>query len=116
MRENGKRAPRRVVITGIGAVTPIGVGVNDFWSALLAGKSGIRHITSFDASNLPSQVAGEVHSFNVREFVRHGRKPPIARFSAFAVAAARHAFEHAKPYRNGGPIGGCIGSSLPRNA
>src|SRR5438874_12485239 len=116
MRESGQRAPRRVVITGIGAVTPIGVGVNDFWSALLAGKSGIRHITSFDASNLPSQVAGEVHSFNVREFVRHGRKPPIARFSAFAVAAARLAFDHAKLSRNGARVGVCIGSSVQGNA
>src|SRR6266550_5264336 len=116
MRENGKRAPRRVVITGIGAVTPIGMGANDFWSALLAGKSGIRHITSFDASNLPSQVAGEVDNFHVREFVRNGRKPPIARFSAFAVAAARLAVDHAKLSPNGGRIGICIGSSVQGNA
>src|SRR6266852_3572775 len=116
MRENGKRAPRRVVITGMGAVTPIGMGVNDFWSALLAGKSGIRHITTFDASNLPSQVAGEVHNFHVREFVRHGRRPPIARFSAFAVAAARLAVDHAKLSRNAGPVGVCIGSSVQGNA
>ena len=116
MREIGQRAPRRVVITGIGAVTPIGVGVNDFWSALLAGKSGIRHITSFDASNLPSQVAGEVHNFHAREFVRHGRRPPIARFSAFAVASARLAVDHAKLSRNGGPVGVCIGSSVQGNA
>jgi len=116
MRENGKRTPRRVVITGIGAVTPIGMGANDFWSALLAGKSGIRHITSFDASNLPSQVAGEVHNFHVREFIRQGRRPPIARFSAFAVAAARLAVDHAKLPRNGGQVGVCIGSSVQGNA
>src|SRR5947209_19604691 len=107
MRENGKRAPRRVVITGIGAVTPIGMGANDFWSALLAGKSGIRHVTSFDASNLPSQVAGEVHNFHVREFIWHGRRPPIARFSAFAVPAARLAVDHAKLPRDDGPVVAC---------
>jgi len=116
MRDNGKRTPRRVVITGIGAVTPIGMGANDFWSALLAGKSGIRRITSFDASNLPSQVAGEVHDFHVRDFIRQGRRPPIARFSAFAVAAARLAVDHAKLSRNGGPVGVCIGSSVQGNA
>src|SRR2546422_8111208 len=116
MRDNGKRTPRRVVITGIGAVTPIGMGASDFWSALLAGKSGIRRITSFDASNLPSQVAGEVHNFHVRDFIRQGRRPPIARFSAFAVAAASPAVDHAKLSRNGGPVGVCIGSSVQGNA
>ena len=116
MRQNGKPLSRRVVITGMGAVTPIGLGATDFWAALLAGKSGIRDITSFDASRLPSRVAGEVPDFNVREFIRAGRKPPIARFSAFAVAAARLAVDHAKLSRNGGSIGVCIGSSVQGNA
>src|SRR5437867_13402978 len=116
MRDNGKRTPRRVVITGIGAVTPIGMGANDFWSALLAGKSGIRRITSFDASNLPSQVAGEVHNFHVRDFIRRGRKPPIARLSAFAIAAARLAVDHAKLPRNGDAIGVRIRSSVQGTA
>jgi len=113
---NGKRVNRRVVVTGMGAVTPIGMGLNDFWTALLAAKSGIRHITSFDASKLPSQVAGEVHNFHVRDFIRRGRKPPIARFSAFAIAAARLAVDHAKLPRNGDAIGVCIGSSVQGNA
>src|SRR5262249_60235916 len=112
MRQNGKVSPRRVVITGMGAVTPIGLGVTDFWAALLAGKSGIRDITAFDASRLPSRVAGEVQNFEVREFVRQGRKPPTARFSAFAVAAARLAVDHARLSRNGTSVGVCIGSSV----
>src|SRR5262249_1174196 len=116
MRQNGKAVPRRVVITGMGAVTPIGVGITEFWAALLAGKSGIRHITAFDASRLPSRVAGEVQNFDVREFIRNGRKPPIARFSAFAVAAARLAVDHSKLARNGASIGVCIGSSVQGNA
>jgi 3-oxoacyl-[acyl-carrier-protein] synthase II len=116
MRQNGKTAPRRVVITGMGAVTPIGLGVTDFWEALLGGKSGIRSITAFDASRLPSRVAGEVQNFEVREFIRQGRKPPVARFSAFAVAAARLAVDHAKISRNGTSVGVCIGSSVQGNA
>src|SRR5262249_30502059 len=116
MRQNGKPHSRRVVITGMGAVTPIGLGRTEFWAALLAGKSGIRDVMSFDASQLPSRVAGEVLNFDVREFIRAGRKPPIARFSAFAVAAARLAVEHAKLSPNGGSIGVCIGSSVQGNA
>ncbi len=116
MRENGKRAPRHVVVTGIGAVTPIGIGAEPFWAALLAGKSGIRRITSFDASKLPSRVAGEVHDFRIREFIRAGRRAPIARFSAFAVGAARLAVDHAKLSQNGGPVAVCVGSSVQGNA
>src|SRR5438477_11202457 len=116
MRQNGSRPQRRIVITGMGAVTPIGLGVPEFWTALLDGKSGIREITSFDASKLPSRVAGEVRNFHVREFIRQGRKPPLARFSAFAVAAARLAVNHAKLSPNGGRIGICIGSSVQGNA
>jgi len=116
MRHNGRTIPRRVVITGMGAVTPIGLGVAEFWAALLAGKSGIRNITAFDASRLPSRVAGEVQNFDVRDFIRQGRKPPIARFSAFAIAAARLAVEHAKLSRNGTSVGVCVGSSVQGNA
>jgi 3-oxoacyl-[acyl-carrier-protein] synthase II len=116
MRQNGTTVPRRVVITGLGAVTPIGLGVTDFWAALLAGKSGIRNITAFDASRLPSRVAGDVQHFEIREFIRHGRRPPTARFSAFAVAAARLAVDHAKLWRNGTSVGVCIGSSVQGNA
>src|SRR5689334_3223465 len=116
MLQSGKRAGRRIVITGIGAVTPIGIGASNFWAALVAGQSGIRHITSFDAAKLPSQVAGEIHDFSVRDFIRPGRRPPTARFSAFAVAAARLAFDHAKLARNGGSVGVCVGSSVQGNA
>jgi 3-oxoacyl-[acyl-carrier-protein] synthase II len=116
MRQNGTTAPRRVVITGLGAVTPIGHGVTDFWTALLSGKSGIRSITSFDASRLPSRVAGEIQNFDIRDFIRQGRRPPTARFSAFAVAAARLAVDHAKLSPNGTSVGVCIGSSVQGNA
>ena len=55
-----KQPQRRVVVTGMGVVTPLGIGVDETWQALCAGKSGIRRITRFDASAYPSQVAGEV--------------------------------------------------------
>ena len=54
---------RRVVITGLGLVTPLGIGVEETWSALVAGKSGIARITKFDASEMATQIAGEVKGF-----------------------------------------------------
>ena len=55
---------RRVVVTGMGLVTPLGIGVQTTWDALLQGTSGIRRITSFDASAYPCQIAGEVQDFD----------------------------------------------------
>ena len=57
----------RVVITGIGAITPIGIGKENFWNALLAGKSGINQITRFDATGYTTQIAGEVRDFDPTE-------------------------------------------------
>lgn len=88
---------RRVVITGMGAVTPVGIGVDAFWEALLAGKSGIGPITEFDASEFPVKIAGEVKDFDPeayvgdRKTVRH-----MDRNVQFAVAAAKMAVEDAK--------------------
>ena len=55
-----QRVERRVVVTGLGLLTPIGIGVEQVWNAALAGKSGIGPITRFDAKDLPSRIAGEV--------------------------------------------------------
>src|SRR5947208_7440951 len=84
---------RQPVITGLGIVSPIGVGVETFWAAAKAGKSGIRTPTLFDSSKLPRecQMAGEVLDFNPRDWM----PPPIAkvtgRFSQFAIAAGKMA-------------------------
>ncbi|MEE8605536.1 MAG: beta-ketoacyl synthase N-terminal-like domain-containing protein, partial [Candidatus Aminicenantaceae bacterium] len=59
----------RVVITGLGAVTPIGIGVEDFWKSLIAGQNGIKRITRFDPSDFRSQMAGEVKNFNPEEWI-----------------------------------------------
>jgi len=84
---------RRVVITGLGMVSPLGVGVNENWENACAGKSGIGNITKFDASDFASKVAGEVKGFNAEDFLD---KQMVRRFDVFihfAMAAARMAME-----------------------
>ena len=88
---------RRVVIPGIGVVSPVGIGVEEFWNNLLAGKSGIGPITQFDASEFPVKIAGEVKNFDAVKYV--GDKKTVRhmdRNAQFAVAAARMAAEDAK--------------------
>ena len=85
----------RVVITGMGAVTPLGIGVEAFWSGLTAGKSGIRTIQHFDASDLDVRIAGEVPDFVPKDFIDFKAARRMDRFSQFGVAAARQAIENA---------------------
>jgi 3-oxoacyl-[acyl-carrier-protein] synthase II len=82
---------RRVVITGLGALTPIGNTVSDFWQSLIAGKSGVGPITMFDASNSPVKIAAEVKGFDPEEYIDPKAARRMARFSQFAVATARQA-------------------------
>ncbi|MCI5567013.1 MAG: beta-ketoacyl-ACP synthase II [Veillonellaceae bacterium] len=86
---------RRVVITGMGAVTPIGIGKDEFWKNLIAGKSGIRKITRFDASEYNSQIAGEVDGFDPADYMDAKESKRMDRYSQFAVAAAKMAIEDA---------------------
>ena len=83
------------VITGIGAVTPLGLDVPESWRRLLAGESGVRQITAFDASALPVRIAAEVPGFDGEQVMGTKRYRRSARFSQFAVAAAREAFADA---------------------
>ena len=85
----------KVVVTGMGAITPLGLNVEDTWQALIEGRSGIGRITQFDASAYPTQIAGEVKGFDPGEYmdVREARR--MARFSQFAVAGAKMALEDA---------------------
>jgi 3-oxoacyl-[acyl-carrier-protein] synthase II len=87
------KASRRVVITGLGVVSPIGIGKDAFWQNLIAGKSGIDYITAFDPSPYTCQVAGEVKDFNPTEFMHERRTRHRGRFSQFAVAAAKLALQ-----------------------
>jgi len=82
---------RRVVVTGIGAVTPLGIGVEESWEALCQGKSGIGGITRFDASSFRTKVAGEVKGFNPTDFIERKQVKRGDRFIHFALAATRMA-------------------------
>ena len=84
---------RRVVITGLGAVTPIGVGVDAFWHNLLAGVSGVGPITRFDAGDYPIQIAAEVKDFNSSDFFERKKARHLARITQYGVAAAMMALE-----------------------
>jgi len=79
---------RRVVITGLGVVSPLGIGVESNWEALTKGVSGIGPITHFDASDLPTQIAGEVKDFNASDFIDKKDQRKMDLFIQYAVAAA----------------------------
>ncbi len=105
---------RRAVITGLGIITPIGIGKEAFWNALKKGKSGIVKITRFDVSTYSTQIAGEVHDFDPTDFMSPKSSRRIDRFAQFAVAATRMALEDAALdiHNNNNKIGISIGSSL----
>ncbi len=86
---------REVVVTGLGFVTPLGIGIEENWDALMAGRSGIGAITRFDASSFPSQIAGEVRDFKASDFMRQRQVPRTDLFTQYTVAAARMALEDA---------------------
>jgi 3-oxoacyl-[acyl-carrier-protein] synthase II len=86
---------RRVVITGIGAITPIGTGAEDLWSGVLANRSAVRAIDRFDASAFPSRIAAQIDGFDPAAHLDARRARRLDRFSALSVAAARMAVEDA---------------------
>ncbi len=87
---------RRVVLTGVGLVTPLGIGVEETWQALCAGKSGIGEITRFDATPHNTKIAGEVKDFNAQDFLPKKEARRVDFFIAYAIAATRMALEDAK--------------------
>ena len=84
---------RRVVITGLGLVTPLGIGVDETWTALCKGQSGISEITRFDASGFDTKIAGEVKNFHPKDFLSKKEAKRTQLFIAYAVAASRMALE-----------------------
>ncbi|MBF0453530.1 MAG: beta-ketoacyl-ACP synthase II [Magnetococcales bacterium] len=86
---------RRVVITGLGLVTPLGVGTESTWSGIKSGKSGIGPITLFDATEYASQIAGECRDFKVEDWIPKKEQKKMDRFMQFGVVAARLAWEEA---------------------
>lgn len=106
---------RRVVVTGLGIVSPLGLDVATNWSALMAGQSGITRITRFDASGFASQIAGEVKGFDVTQYIsaKDARRMDI--FMHYGIAAALQAFRDSGlevTEQNAEMIGCCIGSGI----
>ena len=84
---------RRVVITGLGAVTPVGLTAAESWEAVKAGKCGIAPITLYDASNMKAKLAGEVKGFDPANYMEKREARKVDRFAQFALAAAQEAVE-----------------------
>jgi 3-oxoacyl-[acyl-carrier-protein] synthase II len=89
------RLVTRVVVTGVGAITPLGIGADAFWSGLVSGRSGIRTIQNFDPSGLDVTIAGEVPDFRAKDFMDFKAARRMDRFAQFGVAATREAIAHA---------------------
>lgn len=87
---------RRVVITGVGMITPVGNDVNTSWNAAVEGKSGIDYITAFDTTNFTTKIAGEVKGINFENYIDKKEMRRMDRFTHFAVASAKMAMEDSK--------------------
>jgi 3-oxoacyl-[acyl-carrier-protein] synthase II len=87
---------RRVVVTGIGLISPVGIGIEENWSNLIAGKSGIGPITRFDPSAFATHIAGEVKNFHPEDFISKKELRKMDPFLQFALGAAHYAMEDAK--------------------
>ncbi|MER3418539.1 MAG: beta-ketoacyl-[acyl-carrier-protein] synthase II, partial [Chloroflexota bacterium] len=96
-RQPGERRPseRRVVVTGMGAVTALGQGVRPTWEGLVAGRSGVRRIASFDPSRLTSQIAAEVLDFDPSAVLERKEMRRMDRYIQFGLVAAREALDQA---------------------
>jgi 3-oxoacyl-[acyl-carrier-protein] synthase II len=104
---------RKVVVTGIGPVTPVGTGIDDFWEAVKGGRSGIAPIARFDSSDLPVHLAGEVLDFEPTDWLEAKEAKRTDRFTHLAVAAARLAWEDAgKPEVDSDRAGVIISSGV----
>lgn len=108
---------RRVVVTGMGAITPIGKNVQEFWEGLHAGKIGFGEITKFDTTEFKAKIAAEIHDFDPKEHMDFKSAKRMETFCQYAVVAAKEAFEQAgidmeqeDAYRIGCSIGSGIGS------
>ncbi|MGN1145497.1 MAG: beta-ketoacyl synthase N-terminal-like domain-containing protein, partial [Acetatifactor sp.] len=108
---------RRVVVTGMGAITPIGLNVEEFWAGIKANKIGFAPITKFDASEYKCKLAAEVKGFEGKNYMDPKAAKRMELFCQYAVAATKEALEDAgldmekeDPYRVGVSVGSGIGS------
>lgn len=106
---------KRVVVTGLSAITPVGNTLQEYWDGLLAGRSGVGPITAFDASKHACQIAAEVKGFNPEDFMDRKEAKRMDRFSQFAVAASKKVLEDAQftiDDSNATDVGVMIGSGV----
>lgn len=106
---------RRVVITGLGLVTPLGIGVEKSWDALCNGDSGVSKITLFDPKDLPAQIAAEIKGFNPSDWIEHKEIKKMDRFTHLAVAASQIAMDDSGvkiSEENAERIGVIVGSGM----
>ena len=106
---------RRVVVTGLGAMTPLGLTMEETWEGLLAGRSGVGPITQFDASELPVRIAGEIKGFDPGQYINFKEARRMSRCSQVAVATAQQALSDAAlhlPLANEERVGVLIGSGV----
>jgi len=106
---------RRVVITGLGAVSPVGLNVSDMWKALVSGQSGIDYISTFDTGLFKTKLGAEVKGFEASMYVGHKQAKRMDRFTQFAVAASLQAVEAARLTindNNAEDVGVIIGNSV----
>ncbi|MDQ2680200.1 MAG: beta-ketoacyl-[acyl-carrier-protein] synthase family protein [Candidatus Eremiobacteraeota bacterium] len=108
------RDKHRVVVTGLGMVTPLGIGAQSFWNGVTTKRVATAPVTRFDASGYTSQVAAEISDFDPRDFLSAKRIRWTDRYSQFAIAASRLAFDDAKFSLNGNAadVGVYLGSAL----
>lgn len=95
MTELTRNGRARVVVTGMGAMTPLGESVAEFWEGLVAGRSGVAHMTLADPTDYPAQISGEVSGFDPERYIEKREVRRMARFSQLAVAAAKEAMAEA---------------------
>ncbi len=107
---------RRVVVTGMGAITPIGLTVDEFWKSLVEGVSGVDYLTKFDTNEFATKFAAEVKNFDPNQYIDRKLARRMDPFTQYAVAAAKEAVEHSgiefekeDPFRVGAIVGSGIG-------
>ncbi|MCC5642472.1 beta-ketoacyl-ACP synthase II [Nostoc sp. CHAB 5824] len=106
---------KRVVVTGVGAITPIGNTATEYWDGLLSGRNGIDYITFFDASRHDCRIAGEVKNFDPHDYLERKEAKRMDRFAQFGVAAAKQALSNAELVindLNAEQVGVMIGSGV----
>ena len=110
-----EQTKRRVVVTGLGLITPLGTGLQKTWEALCKGASGVGRITTFDTSDLPVQIAGEVKDFNPEDFIERKEIKKMDVFIQYALGAGSMAVDNAKlkiSEENADRVGVIVGAGI----